>query len=230
MTVLLYDLAGVDDRRFSPACWPIRMALAHKGLDAETRSTPFTDIPTIADGKQKTVPVIEDGGKIVADSWVIANYLEESYPDAPSIFGGDGGMELTKFMRNWSASTMSRQIIGMVVADIHDHLLPKDQPYFRETREKRFGRTLEEVQGGRDERIEPFRQSLMPLRMTLKESKFLGGDGPRYADYVAFGVLQWSRVISPFKLLEQDDPVMAWFDRCLDLYDGMGRKSPGYDW
>ena len=31
--------------------------------------------------------------------------------------------------------------------DIHDHLDPVDQAYFRETREKRLGGTLEEIQG-----------------------------------------------------------------------------------
>jgi len=230
MTILLYDLAGQDDRRFSPACWPVKMALAHKGLDFDTQPTAFTDIPLIADGNQKSVPVIDDNGKVVGDSWAIANYLEEAYAEKPSLFSGEGGRQLTEFMRNWSASTMSRQVINLVVADIHAHLYPKDQDYFRETRETRFGRTLEEVQAGRDDRIDEFQKSLMPLRMTLKEKLFLGGEAPTYADYVVFGVLQWSRSISPAKLLVQDDPVMAWFNRCLDLYDGLGRSAPGYEW
>ena len=35
--IRFFDLAGADpDIRFSPNCWRIRMALAHKGLDAET--------------------------------------------------------------------------------------------------------------------------------------------------------------------------------------------------
>jgi hypothetical protein len=28
--------------------------------------------------------------------------------------------------------------------------------------------------------------------------------------------------------LEADDPVHAWFERCLDLHGGLGRKQPGY--
>jgi len=33
MTIVLHDLTGADDRRFSPNCWRTRMALAHKGLE-----------------------------------------------------------------------------------------------------------------------------------------------------------------------------------------------------
>ncbi|MDE1903950.1 MAG: glutathione S-transferase N-terminal domain-containing protein, partial [Alphaproteobacteria bacterium] len=33
----LFDLAGADDdRRFSPYCWRVKLALAHKGLPVET--------------------------------------------------------------------------------------------------------------------------------------------------------------------------------------------------
>jgi hypothetical protein len=37
------------------------------------------------------------------------------------------------------------------------------------------------------------------------------------------------RVIGPFELLEDNDPIYAWRERLLDAFDGMARKSPGYD-
>lgn len=52
---------------------------------------------------------------------------------------------------------------------------------------------------------------------------------PNYADYIVFGGFQWARVVSPFKLLEDNDPIYAWRERLLDAFDGMARKSPGYD-
>ena len=70
---------------------------------------------------------------------------------------------------------------------------------------------------------------LDPLRLTLHAHDFLGGESPLYADYLVFGSLQWARAISPFRLLEEDDPVRDWFERCLDLFDGLGRNAPGYD-
>ena len=43
MAITLYDLAGAeDDRRFSPYCWRIRMALKHKGLEFETLAWRFS--------------------------------------------------------------------------------------------------------------------------------------------------------------------------------------------
>ena len=49
MAIVMYDLAGADPAlRFSPYCWRIRMALAHKGLPVETVPWRFTDKDAIA--------------------------------------------------------------------------------------------------------------------------------------------------------------------------------------
>src|SRR6266704_883697 len=53
------------------------------------------------------------------------------------------------------------------------------------------------------------------------------GAAPNYADYIVFGGFQWARVVSPFKLLAENDPVYAWRERLLDAFDGMARQSPG---
>jgi len=228
MTVVLYDLAGEGDRRFSPNCWRTRMALAHKGLECDAQPTRFTDIAKIAGGQFKTVPVIEDRGVAIGDSWAIARYLEETYPDRPSLFGGPGGEALSRFVQDWCVAVLHGGLFGFLIADIHAHLMPEDQAYFRASREQRFGRTLEEVQAGREDRVEGFRKTLQPLRLTLQDAPFLGGAQPLYADYLVFGALQWARVASPFRLLAADDPVHAWFERCLDLHGGLGRRQAGY--
>lgn len=228
MTIVLYDLVGVDDRRFSPNCWRTRLALAHKGLDCEARPIRFTEIPSIALGPRRTLPTLDHGGELVTDSWVIAEYLEAAYPDRPSLFGGATGRGLSRFVMNWTAAVLHRNIGGMVMADIHAHLEPDDQAHFRSSREKMFGRTLEEIQAGREDRLDGFRAALTPLRQTVEAQPFLGGAGPTYADYLAFGAFQWARSISAFKLLEDGDPVAAWVGRCLDLYDGLGRNAPAY--
>lgn len=229
MAVVMYDLVGRDDRRFSPYCWRARMALAHKGLEVETRPTPFTAIPAICDGAQKSVPVIEDDGRLVSDSGTIARYLDETYADAPALLGDAGQQGLTAFVENWVGMVLQAGIFPAVVADVHAHLLPEDQDYFRSSREQRLGRTLEEIAAGREARLEAFRQSLMPLRLTVSNQAFLGGDSPIYADYVAFGAFQWARSISDFRLLEDDDPIRTWIARCLDLHGGVARAAVAYD-
>jgi glutathione S-transferase len=48
MPILLYDLVGKDTARpFSPHCWKVAFALAHKGLDFESVPTAFTEVPLI---------------------------------------------------------------------------------------------------------------------------------------------------------------------------------------
>ena len=228
MSIVMYDLVGADDRRFSPHCWRIRMALAHKGLDYETRATSFTQIKAICDRQQKTLPVLQDGDTIVGDSWEIAQYLENTYPDHPSLFGGDADRNLTVFIQNWTAAVLQLGLFGLIVLDIHEHLLPEDKDYFRQSREQRLGQSLEDAQAGRENRLEGLRKSLQPLRMSVRTQAFLSGDQPLYADYLVFSAFQWARSISPLRILEDDDPVYAWFGRCLDLYDGLGRNTPGY--
>jgi glutathione S-transferase len=226
--IVLYDLAGAEDRRFSPNCWRTQMALAHKGLAYETKPARFTDIAKIAGGSFKTVPVIEDKdrGRWVGDSWAIANYLEDSYPQSPSLFGGEQGRALTFFVQNWAIAVLHAGLIGMIVLDIHDQLDEADKPYFRTSREKRFGgRSLEDVQRGRESRIAEFRATLQPLRAMLAMQAWISGETPAYADYLVFGAFQWARIVSRFPILEKDDAVAQWFERMLDLYDGLGRSS-----
>ena len=223
--IRLYDLASADGRRFSPYCWRTRLALAHKGLGYRAIGTRFADIASIGDGTQKTVPVIEDGGRFIADSWTIANYLEDKYANAPSLFCGPTGHALTLFVQNWVVEVLHRAIIELIPHDIYVQLDEGDRAYFRTTREKRFGRTLEEVQSGRESRVLDFRKSLQPLRQFLATQKWLGGDAPLYADYVVFGALQWPSVVSRFPLLADDDPLVVWLTRCRDLFDGLGRHA-----
>ena len=225
----LFELCGTETERvFSPFCWRTRMALAHKDLQAETIPWRFTEKEAIAPHQSDKVPVFLDGDTAVADSWAIANYLEDTYPDRPSLFGGEGGRAMGRMLNWWGDTAVVGGIFPMIVKDIYDHLRPADQPYFRKTREARLGKTLEEAGTNRDTAVEAFRQTLNPMRLTLKTQPYLGGTSPNYADYIVFGPFQWARAISPFKLLKEDDPVYAWREKLLDAFDGMARKSPGY--
>ncbi len=85
MTIRLFELLGDDDRRFSPYCWRARMALAHKGLEAEIIGCRFTDKSPFAFSGHDRVPVLQDGDVVITDSWDIACHLENTYPDRPSL-------------------------------------------------------------------------------------------------------------------------------------------------
>ncbi|MGO8919330.1 MAG: glutathione S-transferase family protein [Stellaceae bacterium] len=225
----LYDLAGADeDRRFSPNCWRARMALAHKELPVQTLAWRFTEKERLAPSGQGRVPVLVDGGRWVADSWAIANYLEDAYPERPSLFGAAAGRALSRFYGNWADSVLHPGLIRFSLLDIWRHVAPQDKDYFRRSREERFGTSLEAIVADRDQRLDGFRQSLTPLRLTVQAQPFLGGERPLYADYIVFGGFQWARCISDYVLLAADDPVAAWRRRMLDLFDGLAGKAKGY--
>jgi glutathione S-transferase len=225
MTIVLYDLAGADpDVRFSPYCWRIRFALAHKGLPVETVPWRFTDRDAIAFSGQAKVPVIEDDGKVVSDSWAIAEYLEEQVPQ-PTLFGSPTGRAHAAFVNAWADATLVGGIARFIVRDLLDVIDPKDRDYFRSSREARFGTSLEDVQNGRDDRLASFRDSLLPIRLVLRRQAWLGGAAPSYADHIVAGTLMWPWCASRYKLLDDSDPVVDWHGRVLDLYGGLGRSA-----
>jgi len=229
MAITLYDLAGAEaDRRFSPFCWRARMALAHKGLDVETVPWRFTEKDKLPQPNAGRVPVIVDGGQVVHDSTAIADFLEARYPDDATLFGGESGRALTSFVQNWTETVLQPALVGLVVLDIWRHAAPQDQAYFRQSREERFGTSLENVVKDREQRLPAFRDSLAPLRRTLELQKFLSGEAPAYPDYVVFGAFQWARAISDFELVAADDPVAAWRRRLLDAFNGLARSAPAY--
>ncbi len=229
MALKLWDLAAAeDDRRFSPYCWRAKMALAHKGLQAEMVPWRFTEKEAIAFSGQDKVPVLRDGDKEVHDSWGIANYLEDKYPVKP-LFGSAQARSLAYVFKIWTESTIHPPVLRAVILDLHAALHEKDQPYFRESREKRFGKTLEELGADPKKAIADLRGALLPVRQQLVQEPYISGKDPGFADYILFGAFQWARAVSPQRLLEPDDPVFAWRERLLDLHGGLARKAKGYE-
>lgn len=228
MTILLYDLVGADPSRpFSPHCWKAKMALAHKGLPFRAVPTRFLDVPDVEGGVSKTVPVIRDGERVVADSFEIALYLEKTYPARTTLFGGEGGEAMARFIERWTQLTLHPYLGMASVMDLHDMQDAQNRVYFRENRETvRYKRPLEEAAATRDPGLAGFRASLEPLRSMLTFQPWIGGQSPLFADYIVFGALQWMRIGSPFAYLADDDPVREWFGRCLELHDALGGKSP----
>jgi glutathione S-transferase len=229
MGLQLYDLAGAEpDRRFSPYCWRIRLALAHKRLSVETVPWRFTEKAAIAASGQELVPVLVDGDRWISDSWEIATYLENTYPDAPSLFGRDAGRNLTRYCSSVADSLISA-IFPLIALDILDRVAEEDREYFRTSRERRVGMALEAFVAGREAKLLAFRASLTAMRRALMVQPFFGGDQPLYADYAVFGPFQWARCISPLALLEADDPIRLWRGRLLDRFGGLARHVPAYD-
>jgi glutathione S-transferase len=232
MSLIFHERVGLNGRRISPFSWRIRYALAHKGLDPVVIETRFADVERIrALSGQNFVPVIEDDGKIVHDSWSIACHLEDTYPDRPSLFGGPIGRGTARLVNIWSDTVLSRSMRPQIYADFVRCIDADGAAYFRASREAQLGMTLEEYCAGRDELLPALLESFAPLERTLSEQPFLAGPEPAYVDYVVFSVFQWARVGSPRDVLagaQNAGGLRAWRAGMVGLYGGLGDRFALY--
>jgi glutathione S-transferase len=225
MALTLYELGGLNDRRYSLFSWRARYALAHKGLTPEYRPVRVSDKAAIGFSKQDKVPILIDGDETIHDSFRIAQHLEARYPDKP-LFGGEIGQSLSRFMNSWVDRTIVPRLVPLLVIDVLGIIDEGDGAHMRRTIEKAFGGTLEELAANREKDVAAIRRLLDPVRASLRSQPFICGSQPAYADYIAFSPLQWARIVSPAELLEPGDALVAWRERMLDLHGGLGRTMP----
>jgi len=224
--ITLYDLVFEGDRRPSPFCWRTKFALAHKGLTWTDVPTGFTEKEKIAFADSKALPVIKDGETAVKDSWAIALHLDKAYPERP-LMDGEAGRAFARFINGWADIAINGAIFPMVIGDLYDRVRPEDKDYIAETRGSRLGtKDFTAFQrAAREKGMATLRMALEPARRALRDQKFLSGAVPAYPDYILAGTFMWPRSMSPLELLAEDDPIYAWRERMLDLFDGLGRKA-----
>ena len=226
MALTLYELGGLNDRRYSLFSWRTRFALAHKGLAVEYKPVRVSDKAAIAFSKQDKVPILVDGDETIHDSFRIAQHLETEYAEAPSLFGGETGQALTRFMNSWVDRTIVPRLVPLFVTDVLGIVDEGDGKHMRGNIEKAFGKTLEELAANRDKEIAAIRRLFDPARASLRSQPFICGSKAAYADYILFSPIQWARIVAPVDLLEAGDALAAWRERMLDLFDGLGRTVP----
>ena len=242
MGLIFHERVGLDGRRISPFSWRIRYALAHKGIVPQVIPTRFADLARIRDlSGQDLVPIIEDDGRVVHDSWAIACHLEDRFPDGASLFGGAAGRGAARLVNVWSDAVLNPAMRRLISSDFIWCIDPGDRAYFRRSREAHFGMTLEQYCAHPDRALPDLLEACIPLERTLSEQPFLAGEAPAYVDYVVFSVFQWARIGSPRDALsdtaKMDTATMgttktsamgAWRARMVGLYGGLGDRFAGY--
>ncbi|KAL7799386.1 hypothetical protein V8C43DRAFT_274903 [Trichoderma afarasin] len=207
--IILYDLACIKDVCFSPVVWRIRLLLNYKRIPYKTVFLEMPDIePTLkglglpphdrASGNfNYTVPTIHHlpTNKYIMDSKPISEFLESTYPDPSVPLTSELGTEIEAKVRSLVAPTFYRSAMPREV-----HILsPRAQEYFRRTREGRFGKTLEELLAGEEERwqaVDADRRAVGELMRTNKAlGPFILGARPSYGDFFIAGSLQSVKVI-----------------------------------
>lgn len=213
----LYELRGQEpELLFSPYCWRVRLALAHKGLDFASRRLRFTDKDELAFSGQPLVPVLRDGETIVHDSLAILRYLDERYPERPLIGDALGASRLLLIDR-FVLHSLRPALVQLLLLRIPEVLEPADREYFRQSREQKMGMPLEEFADAETGQAQ-FEQALKPLEALLARQPWLDGAEPGGADFLVGGFFFWAWCLGEQPWAE-DSASGAWFRRLLAGYE-----------
>jgi glutathione S-transferase len=220
MSLILYDLVDRDGRRYSPYGWRTRLALAHKGLYAKVELCWHSDTKLIFSG-QSLVPVLVDGETVVNDSWRIACYLDEAYPDHPMLMDGPQARGFAKFINSWTDTTVGRPLVRSLYLDIWNSLHPSaDQEAFRRRREERNGATLETLRANRAKDFDELNHAITPFNELLQQQPFAAGAQPAYSDYIVFGTLQMPQYLNRVDpIAPHHEAIIRWRAAMRDRFD-----------
>ncbi|RPD62487.1 hypothetical protein L226DRAFT_504158 [Lentinus tigrinus ALCF2SS1-7] len=230
--IILYDISWkVKGKSWSPNTWKPRYCLNIKGIPYQTVWVEFPDIAalctkigappsaTARDGKPVyTLPVIYDPNTqtTVSESTKIAEYLDEAYPRTVALV--PRGPQVEEFQRASEKLLFGIDVLSIMVPGVYMSLNEASQPYFRATREKRFGKLEELSPAGSEKRAQhwegvknTFHRLGEMLQGNAEQEKllFLGGNDVSYQDIRIASILMWIKAIFGEDSKEWQD-VVSW--------------------
>ena len=99
--------------------------------------------------------MLSDGDRVGQETREIACYLEERFPSNPSLFGGAIGRGMARHINGWSDTQLGSPLRRVIYADFPAVLDAGDR-YFRATRERNLGMTLEAACAAPKDKLAPF--------------------------------------------------------------------------
>jgi len=162
-SVVLFDIpASVKEVCRSPNIWRTRFLLIYKKIAHTTRWVEYPDIKPLflelgipSSGKNAhgedayTCPAIqyfpadESPPVFLADSWKIADFLEERHPNPP-VFP-DGAINEQRDRGAKLQTALLHPLMEPFVRMSYPVLNEPSKPYFRQARERLFGKQIEEL-------------------------------------------------------------------------------------
>ena len=217
----IYELSSANGTLFSPPCWRTRLALELLGLDYQSMPVPFTKIKDVDEGQFATVPIMQNESVIMNDSFIIAEYLNTTYAIRTKLFPSAAEKAQAIFMQK--IMDHIHQLTGKALLyDIFESVADEDKEYFRASREKKIGKTLEEIKPLKDATIEAMLTAYANLEGYAAENDFWGGDKPNYADITILSHLQLPAQIGGIKVLEALPNIKNWTEKCAKHLPSVG--------
>jgi len=215
--ITFYDIPSQKPgQAWSPNTWRTRYSLNFKRLPYKTVWVEYPDIEALAkkigapatgtrpDGSPLyTVPIIHDPSTnaAVADSVLIAEYLDKTYPDTPRVMPL-GTTPLQHAFINVFQPTATTALLLFAMPATHRILTSGSEGYFRFHREKAFGKTMETLTPtgpARDVEWAKAKAGLSVMDGWLQAGKdegpYFTGKTPSFADFVVGARLMWIRQI-----------------------------------
>ncbi|CAF1093263.1 unnamed protein product [Adineta ricciae] len=251
--IKLYDLVASPKSTcyFSPTAWKTRLGLLHKNVQFETIPTTFLqlrgELAQRSGCPDITIPAIELlDGTFIYDSFRIAEWLETTYPDAPSLFTGDGKSsresqpEQVILGKNYSrlvdlglgASKSEWAVWYELFFPQQDKLITGDEHRAYFTSDARLG-----PQGyqkllalDRQELTRRAKMNVQPLAQILHErsNEYFQGTHPGQVDYIIFGRYAYCRMLDAELTKEiwndQGEELNEWIERLCQAFDGHAQR------
>jgi glutathione S-transferase len=164
-------------------------------------------------------------GAVVYDSWNIALYLEDRFPEKPTLFGGSASRAATRFVNHWADTTFHLPLRKIIFPEFVECLCPEDRDYFVRSREAEFDLTIEQVRNKRSLFQKEFDVACLPLERLLSEHEFICGPSPTYADYIVFSVFLQAHVCNAEDMLAPNSAIALWRSRMFTLFGGVDRVA-----
>jgi len=197
--ITLYDIPSrLPEQAWSPNVWKTRFSLNMKGLQYKTVWVEYPDIEALyrkldlqPNGTKCTLPVIHDPStnKTISDSVKIAQYLDATYPSTTPLF--PLGSEALQGLEDRNTFESVQRIIAPVTCA---NLNPVSEAYYRQTREARFGKRLEELSPPGPHREEDWKRvqdGFAGVAALLEGKKFVLGDTISFADVTIASWVLW---------------------------------------
>ena len=189
---------------FSTNAERVALALAHKGIEAESVWIDYSDRSAVeAVSGQGLVPVVEDGGEVVYDSPRILAWLEERHPDPPLFPASDPRRAEMEVFIDWFNAVWKPWPNGI---------------------EAELGRTLPD-QEAIDAHSYSMRTALDHFERLLSGREYLMGDELSAADCIVFPFVKYAarrhpddvelfhRILDEHQSVEGRPLLAAWIER-----------------